>query len=118
MILLYIMFSGMKIQWQMIWFNKHQVSKQIEEILVFLEKLNVPVYQTGHSCFQSVHSARICSVEPNSTESDSPISETGGFRISRTSDETSKTMTVDPDDWRTHLIHYLENLGHIIDRKV
>jgi hypothetical protein len=27
-------------------------------------------------------------------------------------------MVVDPDDWRTHLVHYLENLGHIIDRKV
>jgi hypothetical protein len=65
-----------------------------------------------------VHSARICSVEPNSAEPDSPISETGGFRISRTSDETSKTTTVGPDDWRTHLIHYLENLSHIVDRKV
>jgi hypothetical protein len=27
-------------------------------------------------------------------------------------------MTVDPDDWKTPLVHYLDNLGHIIDRKV
>jgi hypothetical protein len=26
--------------------------------------------------------------------------------------------TADPDDWRTPLVHYLENLGHIVDRKV
>jgi hypothetical protein len=24
----------------------------------------------------------------------------------------------DPDDWRTLLVHYLENPGHIADRKV
>jgi hypothetical protein len=33
-------------------------------------------------------------------------------------DESSKTMTIDPDDWRTPLVCYLENLGHIADRKV
>jgi hypothetical protein len=27
-------------------------------------------------------------------------------------------MTTDPDDWRTPLVYYLENLGHIADRKV
>jgi hypothetical protein len=27
-------------------------------------------------------------------------------------------MTVDPDDWRTPLVRYLENPGHIADRKV
>jgi hypothetical protein len=27
-------------------------------------------------------------------------------------------MTVDPDDWRTPFVHYLENLGHIADGKV
>jgi hypothetical protein len=27
-------------------------------------------------------------------------------------------MTADPGDWRTPLVRYLENLGHIIDRKV
>jgi hypothetical protein len=25
---------------------------------------------------------------------------------------------VDPDDWRIPLVHYLENPGHIVDRKV
>jgi hypothetical protein len=25
---------------------------------------------------------------------------------------------VDPDDWRIPLLHYLENPGHIVDRKV
>jgi hypothetical protein len=30
----------------------------------------------------------------------------------------AKMMTVDPDDWRTPLVHYLENPGHIADRKV
>jgi hypothetical protein len=27
-------------------------------------------------------------------------------------------MMTEPDDWRTPLIHYLENPGHIADRKV
>jgi hypothetical protein len=27
-------------------------------------------------------------------------------------------MTADPDDWRTLLVRYLENPGHIADRKV
>jgi hypothetical protein len=65
-----------------------------------------------------VHSVRICSAEPNSAEPDSPIPETGGSRISRTSDETSKTTTAGSDDWRTPLVRYLENPGHIADRKV
>jgi hypothetical protein len=84
----------------------------------FLEKSDVPVYQTEQSYFQLVHSARICSTEPNSAEPDSPVSESGGSRIFRTSGETSKTMTAGPDDWRTPLVHYLKNLGHIANRKV
>jgi hypothetical protein len=27
-------------------------------------------------------------------------------------------MMIDPDDWRTSLVHYLENPSHIVDRKV
>jgi hypothetical protein len=27
-------------------------------------------------------------------------------------------MTTNPDDWRTPLVHYLENPGHIADTKV
>jgi hypothetical protein len=26
--------------------------------------------------------------------------------------------TTDPDDWRTHMVHYLENPGYIADRKI
>jgi hypothetical protein len=65
-----------------------------------------------------VHSAAICSVEPSSVEPDSLVSKTRGSRISRTLDESSKTTTADPDDWRTPLVHYLENPDHIADRKV
>jgi hypothetical protein len=49
---------------------------------------------------------------------DSPVSETKGSGISRTTDETSKMRMTDPDDWRTPLVHYLENSGHIADKKV
>jgi hypothetical protein len=60
----------------------------------------------------------ICSIEPNSEELYSPVSKTRGSQISRISDETSKTTTVGPDDWRIALVHYLENPSHIADRKV
>jgi hypothetical protein len=63
-------------------------------------------------------SAIICSVEPSSAKPDDPVSETRGSKISRISVESSKMMTIDPDDWRTPLVHYLENLSHIVDRKV
>jgi hypothetical protein len=49
---------------------------------------------------------------------DSPIFETGVSEIIRTSDKSSETMMTDPDDWRAPLVHYLENPGHIADRKV
>jgi hypothetical protein len=65
-----------------------------------------------------MHSVTICSVEPNLAEPDSPVSEIGGSKISKTLDETSKTMMAGPDDWRTPLVHYLENPGHIADRNV
>jgi hypothetical protein len=39
----------------------------------------------------------------------------GGFGISRGSDDLSETMTVEPVNWRTPLIRYLENSGHVID---
>jgi ribonuclease HI len=84
----------------------------------FLEKLDIPVCHTGQSGFQPVHSARIYSAEPNSEETDSLVSEIRGSRISRTLDETSKTTTAGPDDWRAPLVCYLENPGHIVDRKV
>jgi hypothetical protein len=65
-----------------------------------------------------VHSARICSAKPNSAKLDSLVPKTGGSRISRTLDETSKTTAADPNDWRTPLVHYLENSDHIADGKV
>jgi hypothetical protein len=65
-----------------------------------------------------MYSATIYSAEPNSAKLDGLVSETGGFRISSISDEASETTTVDPNDWRTPLVHYLENLGHVANRKV
>jgi hypothetical protein len=33
-------------------------------------------------------------------------------------DNLGEMMTTKPDDWRTPLVQYLENPGHIADRKV
>jgi hypothetical protein len=33
-------------------------------------------------------------------------------------DESNKAMMADPDDWKTPLARYLENIGYIADRKV
>jgi hypothetical protein len=49
---------------------------------------------------------------------DSPVSETEGSRNSRITEESTKMTTADPNDWRTPLVHYFENPGHIADRKV
>jgi hypothetical protein len=65
-----------------------------------------------------MHSAIICSAEPSSAKSDGPISEIGGSEISKNSDKSNEMTTIDPDDWRTPLVHYLENSSHIADRKV
>jgi hypothetical protein len=65
-----------------------------------------------------MHSATICSAEPSSAKLDGPVSETGVSRNSRNSDKANEMTMVDPDDWRTPLIRYLENPGHIADRKV
>jgi hypothetical protein len=96
----------MKIQWRMIWRSKHQVSDQIEEYSVF--------WKTGYSDFQSMCSVTICSAKPSSAIPGGPVSETEGSEISRTSDDTSETLMIDPDDW-TPLVRYLENPGHIAD---
>jgi hypothetical protein len=84
----------------------------------FLEKLNVLVCQTGQSGFRPMQSATVCSAEPSSAKPDGPVSEIGGSKISRTSDESSKMTMGGPDDWRTPLVCYLENPDHIADRKV
>jgi hypothetical protein len=64
-----------------------------------------------------VHNATVYSAEASSAKPDVLVSETGGFGISRIPNEASKMMIADPDDWRTPLVRYLENLGHIVDRK-
>jgi hypothetical protein len=63
-------------------------------------------------------SAIVCSVEPGSAKLDGPVSKTGGSEIYKILDESSETMMTDPEDLITALIHYLENPGHITDRKV
>jgi hypothetical protein len=65
-----------------------------------------------------MYSATICSTKPSLAKPDVPISETEGSRISRISDEASKMTIANLDDWRTPLVRYLENSGHIADRKV
>jgi hypothetical protein len=67
----------------------------------FLEKPDVPVYQTEQSSFWPMHSATVCSAEPHSAKPDVPVSKTGGSEISRISDEVSKIIMADPDNWRT-----------------
>jgi hypothetical protein len=64
-----------------------------------------------------MHSATIWSVELSSVKLDVPVSETEGSEIFRISDEASKMTTTDLDDWRTPLVRYLENPGHIVDCK-
>jgi hypothetical protein len=63
-------------------------------------------------------SVTICSAKQSLTKLDGPVYDIGGSKISRNLDNTSKMMTDDPDDWRTPLIRYLDNPGHIADRKV
>jgi hypothetical protein len=84
----------------------------------FLKKSDVLVCQIRQSNFQLMHSATICSTEPSLAKPDVSISETEGSRISRISDEASKMTIANLDDWRTPLVRYLENSGHIADRKV
>jgi hypothetical protein len=98
MILLYSIFPEMKIQWQMIWHNKHQVFNRIEKNSVFYKKPNVLFCQIRQSGFQPMCSAIVCSVGPSPTKLDSRVSETRWSRISRTSNKSSKTTMVDPDD--------------------
>jgi hypothetical protein len=65
-----------------------------------------------------MHSAKICSAGPTTAKPDVSESEIGGSGISRGSDELDDTATVEPEDCRTLLIRYLENLGPIIYTKV
>jgi hypothetical protein len=85
--------------------------------LYVLKKLNVLVSQTGLSGFQPMRGVEIYSVEYSSSKPDASVSEIGESRISRSLDNLGKMVMDEPDDWRTLLIHYLENSGHIADRK-
>jgi hypothetical protein len=62
-----------------------------------------------------MHNAKICFADPSSAKLDVPESETRGSSISRGLDDLDETVMVKPMDWRTPLIRYLENPGHIID---
>jgi hypothetical protein len=62
--------------------------------------------------------AEICYAELYSAKLDSPVLETGWSGIFRSSDDLGETMMTKPNDWRTPLIHYLENPGQFDDRKV
>jgi hypothetical protein len=63
-------------------------------------------------------SATICYAEPSSAKPDGPVSEIEGSKFFKILDESSKTIMTDLDDWRTPLIRYLEDPGHIADGKV
>jgi hypothetical protein len=65
-----------------------------------------------------MHSATICYVQPGPAKLDGLVSATGRSRISSNLDESCETTMTDPDDWRTPLVHCLENPGHIVNRKV
>jgi hypothetical protein len=84
----------------------------------FLEKPDVLVCQTRQSDFWLMHRATICSAKLSLAKPNGPVSKIGRSRISRIADKSSKTMTTGHDDWRTPLVHYLENPSHIADRKV
>jgi hypothetical protein len=79
--------------------------------------MDVPVSHTEWSSFQPLQSVEICSAKSSSAKPDALISETRGSGISKSLNNLGETTTAEPDDWRTPLVHYLENPGHIVDRK-
>jgi hypothetical protein len=83
-----------------------------------LEKPDVLICQTEYSSFQPMHNVAVYSAEPDSTKLDGLVVEIGGSKISMNSDDSSEMTMIDPDDWRTPLVRYLENPSHIADRKV
>jgi hypothetical protein len=65
-----------------------------------------------------MYNAEIYSAEPSSAKPDVLESESEGFGISRSLDDLGETAIVEPEDWRTPIVCYLENPGHVTDRKV
>jgi hypothetical protein len=78
----------------------------------------VPFCQTGCFGFQLMQSVEICSTRPSSAKQDVSESETLGSRISESLDNLGKTTMAEPNDLGTPLVCYLENPGHIANRKV
>jgi hypothetical protein len=85
--------------------------------LYVLEKMDVLVCQTGWSGFCPMQSEKICSTKANLSKPNGSVSETRWFRISNILDKSSGMTTSEHDNWRTCLVRYLENPGHIADRK-
>jgi hypothetical protein len=54
---------------------------------------------------------KIFFAEATSAKPNVPESETRGSGISRSLDKLGKTLTTEPEHWRTPLVHYLENPG-------
>jgi hypothetical protein len=54
----------------------------------------------------------------SSAKPEGPVLETAESKISRSSKNLGETMMDKPDDWRTPMVRYIENPGHIVDRKV
>jgi hypothetical protein len=65
-----------------------------------------------------MHNAKIYFAEPSSVKPNVPESETGGSGIFRGSYNLDETATTEREDWRTSLVHYLENTSHIFYTKV
>jgi hypothetical protein len=88
------------------------------ENLYVLEKSDVLVCHSGRSGLQQMHNAKICSVESSSLKLNVFELGTRGSGISCGLDDLGETTMAEPEDWRAHLVCYLENIGHVIDRKV
>jgi hypothetical protein len=65
-----------------------------------------------------MHSAEVYSIEPSLVKPDVLESETRGSGISRSLGNLGEIAVAKPEDWSAALACYLENPGHVIDRKV
>jgi hypothetical protein len=65
-----------------------------------------------------MHNAEICSIEPSSTKLNVLKSKIRGSGISNSSDDLCEIATTEHEDWRIPLVSYLENHGHVTNRKV
>jgi hypothetical protein len=86
--------------------------------LYVLEKSDVTISQNKWSGFWPMQGAEIYFAEPSLAKLEGLVSKTGGSRISRNSNDLGEITTIELDDWRIPLVHYLEDSNHIADRKV